>query len=141
MSCVSGESKSNPVVILRDTGASQSLMLSCVAPVSSDCEAKTLIRGIDGVYFPVPLCWVNLKSGLVTGVLTVGVVSSLPIKGVDFLLGNDLAGDRVCVPPVVVVDSPMAEAGTEALEEEFPGIFPACVVTRSQIRLERPSKT
>lgn len=73
------------------------------------------------------------------------MVSSLPIKGVDFLLGNDLAGDRVSVPPVVV-DSPIAEAGTEALEEEFPGIFPACVVTRSQAReakrdLEESSET
>ena len=39
--------------------------------------------------------------------MTVGVVSSLPTQGVDFLLGNDLAGDRV-------VDSPVAESGTEA---------------------------
>ena len=34
--------------------------------------------------------------------MTVGVVSSLPIQGVDFLLGNDLAGDRVSVSRVVV---------------------------------------
>ena len=62
-----------------------------------------------------------------------GVVPSLPIDGVDFLLGNDLAGDKVSVAPVLV-DAPAEQAETEALEDEFPGIFPACVVTRSQAR-------
>ena len=50
-----------------------------------------------------------------------------------FLLGNDLAGDKVSVTPVLV-DAPAEQAETEALEDEFPGIFPACVVTRSQAR-------
>ena len=125
----------NPVTILRDTGASQSLMLSSVSPESTDGEvgAKALIQGIDGGYVPVPLRRVVLKSGLVSGVVTVGVVPSLPIDGVDFLLGNDLAGDKVSVTPVLV-DAPAEQAETEALEDEFPGIFPACVVTRSQAR-------
>ena len=125
----------NPVTILRDTGASQSLMLSSVSPESTDGEvgAKALIQGIDGSYVPVPLRRVVLKSGLVSGVVTVGVVPSLPIDGVDFLLGNDLAGDKVSVTPVLV-DAPAEQAETEALEDEFPGIFPACVVTRSQAR-------
>ena len=87
----------NPVTILRDTGASQSLMLSSVSPESTDGEvgAKALIQGIDGSYVPVPLRRVVLKSGVVSGIVTVGVVPSLPIDGVDFLLGNDLAGDKV----------------------------------------------
>ena len=125
----------NPVTILRDTGASQSLMLSSVSPESADGEvgAKALIQGIDGSYVPVPLRRVVLKSGLVSGLVTVGVVPSLPIDGVDFLLGNDLAGDKVSVTPVLV-DAPAEQAETEALEDEFPGIFPACVVTRSQAR-------
>ena len=71
------------------------------------------------------------KSALVTGVVTVGVVPSLPIEGVDFLLGNDLAGDKVNVTPVVV-HPPREEAKTEALDDDFPGIFPSCVVTHSQ---------
>ena len=127
--------RKNPVTILRDTGASQSLMLSSVSPESTDSEvsAKALIQGIDGGYVPVPLRRVVLKSGLVSGVVTVGVVPCLPIDGVDFLLGNDLAGDKVSVTPVLV-DAPAEQAETEALEDEFPGIFPACVVTRSQAR-------
>ena len=58
---------------------------------------------------------------------------SLPIQGVDFQLGNDLAGDRAKVTPVVV-DSPVAEPETEALWKKFPGIFSDCVVTQSQAR-------
>jgi len=81
----------------------------------------------------VPLCKVYLKSELVTGVVTVGVVSSLPVEGVHLLLGNDLAGNRVSVVPVVV-DTPVTECETEALEDEFPGIFPDCVVTRSRAK-------
>ena len=125
----------NPVTILRDAGASQSLMLSGVSPESTDGEvgAKALIQGIDGSYVPVPLRRVVLKSGLVSGVVTVGVVPSLPIDGVDFTLGNDLAGDKVSVTPVRV-DAPAEQAETEALEDEFPGISPTCVVTRSQAR-------
>ena len=125
----------NPVTILRDTGASQSLMLSSVSPESTDGEisAKALIQGIDGGYVPVPLRRVVLKSGLVSGIVTVGVVPSLPIDGVDFLLENDLAGDKVSVTPVLV-DALAEQAETEALEDEFPGIFPACMVTRCQAR-------
>ena len=60
----------------------------------------------------------NLKSSLVTGAVTVLVVPSLPIEGIHFLLGNDLAGDRVDVAPRVL-GSPVVEAETEALEDDF----------------------
>ena len=110
-------------------------MLSSVSPESADGEvgAKALIQGIDGSYVRVPLRRVVSKSGLVSGIVMVGVVPSLPIDGVDFLLGNDWAGDKVSVTPVLV-DAPAEQAETEALEDEFSGIFPACVVTRSQAR-------
>ena len=78
----------------------------------------------------VPLHRVNLKSDLVKGVVNVGVRESLPIEGISLLLGNDLAGDKVTVEPQVV-DIPITEKNTAKLEEEFPDIFPACVVTRS----------
>ena len=66
------------MTILRDTGASQSLMLSSVSPESTDGEvgAKALIQGINGGCVPVPLCKVVLESGLVSGVVMVGVVPS-----------------------------------------------------------------
>ena len=135
VSDVGGQGDSHQVTILRDTGAAQSLMLSCVAPVMEEGKvgAKAVIQGVQGGYVSVPLRKVKLDSKLVTGVVTVGAVPSLPIDGIHFLLGNDLAGDKVDVAPLVV-DSPVAEAQTEALEDEFPGLFPACVVTRAQSR-------
>ena len=125
----------NLVTILRDIGASQSLMLSSVSPISTDGEvgAKALIQGIDGGYIPVPLHNVVLKSGLVSGVVVMGMVPSLPIDGVDFLLGNDLAGDKVSLTSVLV-DAPVEEAEIAALEDGFLGIFSTCVVIRSLTR-------
>ena len=135
VSVVGSELVSRPVTILRDTGASQSLMLSSVLSFPDDCCVNTmaLVQGIDGNYISVPLYRINLKSELVTGEVTVGVVPSLPIEGVTFLLGNDLAGSRVNVTPIVC-STPCVDEATELLEESFPGIFPDCVVTRSQSR-------
>jgi len=106
-----------PVAILRDTGASQSLMLADVLPLSEDSvlNAKVLIQGVGHETFtPVPLHRVYLDSDLVTGTVTVGVVPTLPVEGVSFLLGNDLAGDKVCVSPVVS-EEPEAQIETERL--------------------------
>ncbi|XP_077863555.1 uncharacterized protein LOC144347604 [Saccoglossus kowalevskii] len=99
-------------------------------------DASVLVQGIGGGYESVPLYNVKLKSDLVTGDVIVGVVKSLPIEGVTFLLGNDLAGGKVIVLPVVSC-KPVVNDKTEELLELYPGIFPACVVTRSQTSKER----
>ena len=130
VSCASDEADS-PVVILRDTGASQSLMLEDALSLSPDSSlnAKMLIQGIGGNFMPVPLHRVNLKCDLFTGPVDVGVVPSLPIKGVRFLLGNDVAGGKVSASPIVSGE-PVDEPEIHSLEEEFPEIFPECAVTR-----------
>lgn len=61
----------------------------------------------------------------------VGVVPGLPMDGADLLMGNDLAGRKVSVSPIVSSD-PVVDHETEKLLEEFPDVFPVCVVTRSQ---------
>ena len=48
-----------------------------------------------------------------------------------FLLGNDLPGDTVHISPVVI-DYPVVGQENKGLAEEFPGIFPACVVTSAK---------
>lgn len=73
---------------------------------------------------------VYLHSDLVTGHATVGVKDSLPIEGVNFLLGNDLAGELVVPDPIVTV-MPCSDNPTDSLEEEFLDLFPCCAVTRS----------
>ena len=52
----------------------------------------------------VPLHIVNLKSDFVNGPVTVGVMHSLPVSGVHLLLGNDFAGDKVVVNPLVTAN-------------------------------------
>ena len=121
--------------ILRDTGATQSLLLEGVLPLSEDSSAgaSVLIQGVELGYISVPLHVINLKSDLVSGTVTVGVRPSLPVEGISLLLGNDIAGDKVAVQPLLL-DQPKVEEKTERLEEEFPGIFPACVTTRSMAK-------
>ena len=123
------------VVILRDTGATQSLMIGDVKCMPSECTTgrKVLIHDVNGGTQSVPLFRVNLQCELISGDVIVGIVPFLPMDGVSFLLGNDLAGGRVSVLPVVS-EVPVSDQQTEKLAEEFPGIFSACVVTRAQAR-------
>lgn len=118
-----------PVTLLRDTGAAQSLILKDVIdlPPCTAEETSVLIEGAGGEYRSVPLHRVFLKSSLVTG----NVMSSLPVKGVGLLLGNDLAGDQVFSSPI---DSsvPCEVPTLVALEKEYPEVFSACAVTRSR---------
>ena len=120
------------VRVLRDTGASQSLILSSALPFSdeSSAGASVLIQGVEGGYKEVPLHVIRVQTDLVSGNFFVGVVPSLPVWGVTLLLGNDLAGDRVVMEPVVC-QSPVEDECTVRLEKELSHVFPSCVVTRS----------
>nr|XP_033947065.1 uncharacterized protein LOC117452494 [Pseudochaenichthys georgianus] len=78
-----------------------------------------------------PLHNVYIHSSLVKGFFKVPVLPALPIKGVDFILSNDLAGGKV-KPVPEVIDSPDLSLDAEKSAEVPPEIFPACVVTRAQ---------
>ena len=93
----------HPIKIMRDTGASQSLLLEGILPLSAETSAgaSVLIQGVELGVIKVPLHFVELKSDFVCGSVTVGVRPTLPIEGVSLLLGNDLAGDKVIVYPIV----------------------------------------
>ncbi|KAJ8349457.1 hypothetical protein SKAU_G00245870 [Synaphobranchus kaupii] len=56
---------------------------------------SVLVRGFGSTQLNVPLHCVNLESDLVRGEVVVGVLSVLPVEGVDVILGNDLAGALV----------------------------------------------
>ena len=121
-----------PVQVLRDTGAAQTIILSDVLPWSSEsyCGSHVLLTGIEMCTVSVPLHWVYLSSGLVSGRFRVGVVPKMPVKGVALLLGNDLAGGRV-VPVMEVLDNPDPTYSDPNVN--LP-VFPACAVTRAQAR-------
>ena len=132
VSLVGDENSSQKVKILRDTGATQSLMLDSVLPLTENSftGANVLISGVEMGVLEVPLHEVNIKSSLVNGNIVIGMRPSLPVEGISLILGNDLAGEKVMVDPRVV-EKPRDDENTERLAEKFPGIFPASVVTRS----------
>ena len=132
VSLVGDENSSQKVKILRDTGATQSLMLDSVLPLTENSftGANVLISGVEMGVLEVPLHEVNIKSSLINGKIVIGTRPSLPVEGISLILGNDLAGERVMVDPRVV-EKPRVNEKTERLAEKFPGIFPASVVTRS----------
>ena len=132
VSLVGDENSSQKVKILRDTGATQSLMLDSVLPLTENSftGANVLISGVEMGVLEVPLHEVNIKSSLINGNIVIGMRPSLPVEGISLILGNDLAGERVMVDPRVV-EKPRCDEKTERLAEKFPGIFPAYVVTHS----------
>ncbi|XP_076843961.1 uncharacterized protein LOC143488888 [Brachyhypopomus gauderio] len=129
-----GDQSANEVVILRDTGASLSLVRESVLPLSDKTFTGTyaLCQGLDLSYVQIPLHYVYLRSGLVTGRIKVGVRSVLPLKGVDVLLGNDVAGGNVV--PTIEVGEECDSCQSDGLAVRHPDVFAACVVTRSQER-------
>ena len=80
------------VSILRDTGASQSLLLRNKLPkrVIEATRETVMIEGIGGKRVKIPLCKVTLKSQWKNGPIKVGVVEKLPMKGISLILGNEI---------------------------------------------------
>ena len=64
--------------------------------------------------------------------MVVGIKPSLPFKGVHLLLGNDLAGDKVVVNPLVT-DTPNIGQTDDPIEQEIPDLYP-CAVTRAMAK-------
>ena len=132
---------SNPVKILRDRGASQSLLLANTLPFSdvSFTGTNVLIKGVDSMEFTsIPLHNAYLSSDLVSGHVVVGILPSSPFDGVHLLLGNDLAGSKVEVNPLVT-DKPSVDPNTDSIEQEIPGLFLSCAVTRSMTQSKSTS--
>ena len=105
------------VNILRDTGASLTLLLKDVLPlnVNTLTGQTVLLRGFEWKE-EIPLHRIYLASDLVTGYVTVGVISKLPVEGISVILANDLAKGRVR-PELIVKEnpdpSPIVETGKE----------------------------
>ena len=88
VSLTSDSAQSTPIKILRDTGASQSLILADTLPFSEKTSTGTsvLIQGVECGFVNVPLHNIYLSSDLVSGPVAVGIRPSLPFKGVHLLL-------------------------------------------------------
>ena len=127
--------QSTPITILRDTGASQSLILADTLPFSEKTSSGTsvLIQGVECGFVNVPLHNIYLSSDLISGPVAVGIRPSLPFKGVHLLLGNDLAGDKVVVNPLLT-NTPCVDQPPDPIEQEIPDLYPSCAVTRAMAK-------
>ena len=121
--------KFTPICIMRYTGSSQSLLLRDVIPLSEKTfmGSDVLIQVVECGFLNVPLHVVNLKSDFVNGPVTVGVMHSLSVSGVHLLLGNDLAGYKVVVNPLVTANPSLDQIDSI----EIPELYPGCTVTRA----------
>ncbi len=133
-----------PVRILRDTGAGQSFLMEGLLPLSERTATVTqvLVRGLEMGCTEVPLHRIHLNSKLVSGDVVVGVRAMLPVPGVTFILGNDLAGGNVWeksdggVPPIVVSAVEKLGGSSDCLD-----LYPACAITRAMAEKSVPDET
>ncbi|XP_069186505.1 uncharacterized protein [Procambarus clarkii] len=102
-----------PVVILRDSGAAQSLILENSLPkgISANGTQKVILGGFPSTLYVAPLVQVRLDSQHFKGECRLAVVDSLPIKGIDG------TSSHTPVPPVQL---PVPEPWTRAhlIEEQ-----------------------
>ena len=114
---------------------SQTLSLADTLPFSEKTSSGTsvLIQGVECGFVNVPLHNIYLSSDLVTGLVAVGIRPSLPFKGVHLLLGNDLAGDKVVVNPLLT-NIPCIDQPPDPIEQEIPDLYPSCAVTRAMVK-------
>ena len=92
MSLLGGESSSQKVKILRDTGATQSIMLDSVLPLTENSftGANVLISGVEMGVLEVTFHEVIIKSSFINGNIVIGMRPSLPVEGKSLMLGNEL---------------------------------------------------
>ena len=139
VSLLKSPTHSIPVQVLRDTGASQSLILTNALPFSAESYSgnNVLIKGVHSSdYNSVPLHNIRLNSDLVSGDVSIGVIDSLPFDGIQLLLGNDLAGERVTVNPIMT-SKPCSIPISTVIEQEIPNLYPSCAVTRAMAKQQK----
>ena len=65
--------------------------------------------------------------------MAVGIRPYLPFKGVHLLLGNDLAGDKVVVDPLLT-STHCVDQLPDLIEQEIPDLYPSCAITRAMAK-------
>ena len=139
------------VLMLRDTGASQSLLLEGILPLSSDSFTgrKVLLRGVEMGETSVPLHTIQLETELISGTVVVGVQPALPIDGIALLIGNDLAGGKVILNSIKK-DSVLSSLGSAKVQDpnsssdigvgKINTAHPTCAVTRGMKQRKQQKK-
>lgn len=87
------------VTVLQDTASGQSIIVAGTIdlPEASALGTFVPIKGFGGAYSAVSLHRAFVRTNIFVVHAKVAVVPELPVKGVTFLLGNDLAHQQVAV--------------------------------------------
>ena len=128
-----GQSAKLSIKMLRDTGATQTLILDSILPFSNESFTgkSVLLQGIELGTVQVPLHNLELSSEIVSGSVVVGLRPSLPVPGVSLILGNDIDGGKVEANPCVS-DTPSSDVSDPA--EAVTNSFPCCAVTHAMAK-------
>ena len=110
-----------------------SWQISCLFSEKTSSGTSVLIQDVVCGFINVQLHNIYLSSDLVTGLVAVGIRPSLPFKGVHSLLGNDLAGDKVVIDPLLT-STPCVDQHPDPIEQEIPDLYPSCAVTRAMAK-------
>lgn len=89
LSRVNDSRRTSNIKMMRDTGASQSLVLK------NQLSKQIDIKGKRGEPMKIPIHRTDIKSKWISEMVAVGVINRLSIEGVDMLMGNDLAKSKV----------------------------------------------
>ena len=83
--------QSAPITILRDTGASESLILADTLPFSKKSSSGTsfLIQGVACGFVNILFHNIYSPFNSINGPVAVGIRQTVPFKSVHLLLGND----------------------------------------------------
>lgn len=119
-------SNTTEVIVLGDTGAIQTLLLTHLVPqpTSTYLRQHIIIDTVAGMK-KFPLYKIYLDTDLVKGEVIVAAFDEMPVACVQLLMSNDLAGDKI----LVITDKPNRES-----KEEDTSVFPVCAITRSMTR-------
>lgn len=127
-----------PDKILRDAGATQTLLLADVLPLVEETSSgqSILIQGVQCGFVNVPLHHINSKSDIVSGPVIVGIRTSLPVEGVQLMLGNDLAinVNHNVVVSTLLTSTRSDEKVIDPIEQESHDLYPAYAVTRAMAK-------
>ncbi|KAG7168289.1 hypothetical protein Hamer_G028112, partial [Homarus americanus] len=133
---------SMPIALVSTKGEARESAVSVLASRDFDLLQESFAKDPDvgtveddGVETPVTILRDSgcLQTLIKEGIANVACVHELPVAGVDLILGNDLAGGQMgnVTPPPVLRERPESTAELQQLEDDMPGVFPLCAVTRS----------
>ncbi len=98
--------------------------------IKSAQGSVVVVKGFGGGFLSMSLHNIHLQYDLVSGNIVVALCSHIPIDGVSFILGNDLAFGRVQVVSKGS-STPFKTDSPDELELAYPETFSVCVTTRA----------